>query len=479
MDKKGENIYFLREARGAKQLMLCIANADTGHTETLITEESETYIEPSQHFPSPHQIIVLEDRQEIIWLSEKSGYPHLYLYNNNSRTYSHAITQGEWCVREVHFYDDLEDWLYFTACGYFKNMDPYYRQLFRCRLNGSDLTCLTNENSHHTLLISPNKNCFLDTYSTINSSPITFLKSMNGEIICHVETANIEGLMKLNWISPIRFRVNARDKKTPIYGNLYFPSNFDVNKKYPIIDHIYPGPQVFRTSPYFTLYGAIFRSTWTAQALAELGFIVMHVDGLGTPGRSKKFHDITYQNMSDCGIPDHVVAIKQLAAQYEFIDIDKVGITGYSGGGFATVSGMLMYPDFYKVGVAAAGNHDLRCYPASYGEKYNSLDIATYPLQSNITHAKNLNGKLLLVHGELDDNVHPCATMQLIDVLIKHNKDFDMLIMPNQNHRSTFDHPYYMRRHWDYFVTHLLETKPPANYSISPMPASFPQINDW
>jgi dipeptidyl aminopeptidase/acylaminoacyl peptidase len=260
---------------------------------------------------------------------------------------------------------------------------------------------------------------------------------------------------------------------------MYFPSHFDSSKRYPIIDHIYPGPQVYRTSTHFNLYGSIFRSAWMAQALAELGFIVIHVDGFGTPGRSKAFHDATYKNMSDCGIPDHVTAIKQLAEKNNFIDIEKVGITGYSGGGYAAARAMLTYPDFYKVGVSAAGNHDIRCYPANYGEKYNSLDTSTYSHQSNATLAEKLEGKLLLVHGEMDDNVHPCATLQLVDALISNNKDFDMIIMPNQNHSSTFDHPYYIRRNWDYFVQYLLGETPPKNYLISPMPLDFPQIIDW
>ncbi len=475
-----QKIYFLRETRGSKELMLCVADANTGETKILITESNETYVEPSQHFLWPPQVIILENTQEIIWLSERSGYSQLYLYDRGNNVPKLAITQGEWCVREVHFYDTEKNWLYFTACGYNRDVDPYYKQLFRCRLNGEELECLTKENAHHSIYISPNKNCFLDTYSTINTAPISLLKAMNGELICDIETADIRGLLQLNWIPPERVCLKGRDGVTNIYGNLYFPSNFDPDKKYPIIDHIYPGPQVYRTSPHFSLYGVIFRSTWTAQALAELGFIVLHIDGFGTPGRSKAFHDTTYQNMADCGIPDHVVAIKQLADKYKFIDLERVGITGYSGGAYAATRAILMYPDFFKVAVAAAGNHDLRCYPASYGEKYNSLDTTTYADQSNAAHAEKLQGKLLLIHGEMDDNVHPCATMQLIDALIKHNKDFDMLMMPNQNHRSTFDHPYYWRRHWDYFVQHLLGKIPPKNYNIkTPMPPEFPQIVDW
>ena len=474
-----KKVYFLQETRSSKELQLCVVDSATGISETLISENSNTYVEPSQLFLWPRQIIILEDKREIIWLSERSGYAHLYLYAIGSNIPKHPITQGEWCVRDVHFYDEDNNWLYFTACGYDKSIDPYYKQLFRCRIDGCQLECLTEENANHSINISPTKKFFLDTYSTINTAPISLLRSIDGKISYPAEIADLSGLDQLNWIPPQRVALKARDGVTTIYGNLYFPSHFDSNKKYPLIDHIYPGPQVYRTSPHFSLYGLIFRSTWIAQSLAELGFIVLHIDGFGTPGRSKAFHDATYKNMSDCGIPDHVVAIQQLAEKYNFIDIDKIGITGYSGGGYAAVRAMLMYPDFYKVAVAAGGNHDLRCYPASYGEKYNSLDTSTYESQSNAAYAEKLQGKLFLIHGEMDDNVHPCATLQLVDALIKHDKDFDMLIMPNQNHRSTFDHPYYTRKLWNYFVENLLGEKPPKNRLIKSIPQKFPQIIDW
>lgn len=479
--KDSQKVYFLREMRGAKEINLYVADSKTGTVKTLITEHAKkTYIEPSQLFLWPHQAIVLDDSREIIWLSERDGHAHLYLYDIASNAAKSAITQGEWCVREVHFYDDNAKWLYFTACGYYKNIDPSYKFLFRCRLDGSELQCLTEETAHHTIHISPQKNCFVDTYSTINTAPVSVLKNMDGKIIAHLETADLKGLHDLNWVPPKRFCVKARDDMTDIYGNLYFPSYFDANKKYPLIDHIYPGPQVYRTVAHFSLYGSIFRSPWIAQALAELGFIVMHIDGLGTPSRSKAFHDATYQNMGDCGIPDHATAIKQLASQYDFIDTERIGITGYSGGGYAAARAMLLLPDFFKVAVAAAGNHDLRCYPANYGEKYNGLNQKTYKYQSNAALAEKLEGKLLLVHGEMDDNVHPCATSQFVDALIRHNKYFDMLIMPNQNHRSTFDHPYYVRRYWDYFVEHLLKKVPPKNvYVASSIPENFPQVMEW
>jgi dipeptidyl-peptidase-4 len=469
--------YFLKETRGAKALMLYEIDAESGNTKLLVDEKADhTYVEPSPHAPWLPQILILEECQKIIWMSQRSGYAHLYLIDTENNTSIQPITQGDWCVRGILFYNEIKGLLYFTACGYDKNKDPYHEYLYRCRLDGSEMECLTMESGNHNIYISPQKNCFLDIYSTINTAPIAVLKNMNGNLIASVEVADIKGLSKLNWLPPKRFCVKARDELTDIYGNLYFPSHFDSSIKYPIIDHIYPGPQIYRTPSDFNLYSSITCSAWMAQALAELGFIVMHIDGLGTPGRSKSFHDATYKNMGDCGIPDHVAAIKQLAAKYDFINIDKVGITGYSGGGYAAMRAMLLYPNFYQVCVSTAGNHDLRCYPANYGEKYNSLDTRTYSAQSNIVLAKNFQGKLLLVHGEMDDNVHPCATMQLVDALITHNKDFDLVIMPNQNHYTTCTHPYYIRKNWDFFVQNLLGINPPKNFKLNEMPHNFPQL---
>lgn len=475
-DKDGRKAYFIRETRGAKDLMLYEIDPTTGDTKLLVAENAEqTYVEPSPHAPWTPQVLVLED-QQIIWLSERSGYAHLYLFQKEN-TLGEAITQGDWCVREVFFYDNKEDWLYFTACGYDKNADPYHQYLYRRHLDGSEMQTLTAENGNHTIYISPQKNCFLDTYSNIDTAPVTVLRSMDGSIIAQVEVADLSGLFNLNWTPPKRFCVKAREGvEAEIYGNLYFPSYFDASKKYPVIDHIYPGPQMFRTPANFNLYLPLSRSAWMAQALAELGFIVIHIDGIGTPGRSKAFHDATYKNMGDCGIPDHVAGIKQLASKYSFMDIERVGITGYSGGGYAAMRAMLFYPDFFQVCVSTAGNHDLRCYPASYGEKYNSVDITTYHEQSNVALAERLEGRLLLIHGEMDDNVHPCATMQLVDALIAHNKDFDLVIMPNQNHGTTSSHPYSIRKNWDFFVRHLLEIKPPKNYRLKEMPDNFNQI---
>lgn len=476
----GHKVYFLEESRGSKRLSFCVADAITGSVDVLIEECSDTYVEPCDIFLWKTNISVLEKRNGVIWMSMCDGYPHLYYYEIGEKQAKYAITKGEWSVRELLYYDENDNWLYFTAVGYYPSLDPYYRQIFRCRLDGSELTCLSKDRLDHAITISPANNCYIDNASTINTAPAITLRKMDGSVVSVLEEVDLKYLQAMKWVPPVRFHEKGSDGETDIYGNMYLPSNFDKTKKYPIIDHIYPGPQVFRTAQNFSLYTAIFRSPWVAQALAELGFIVIHMDGAGTPGRSAKFHHASYGNMADGGLSDHAAVMTHLIKKHSFIDGDRIGITGYSGGGYAAVRAMLMYPDLYKVGVAAAGNHDLRCYPASYGEKYSGLDALRYEKESNASLAQNLKGKLLLIHGDMDDNVHPCATMQLISELIKHNKDFDMLILPNMNHRTTFDHPYCWRRHWDYLVSHLLMCDPPKSYQFNKiMPEWFPQVYEF
>jgi dipeptidyl aminopeptidase/acylaminoacyl peptidase len=265
--------------------------------------------------------------------------------------------------------------------------------------------------------------------------------------------------------------VKARDGETDIYGMIVFPSHFDPSKKYPVIDSIYPGPQIIRTPKSFppkkdAVRG--WRNYWFAQVLVELGFIVITIDGLGTPLRSKMFHDYCYGNMEDGGgLADHIAAFKQLQTTRPYLDLDRVGIFGYSGGGFASTRAMFLYPDFYKVAVSGAGNHDQRGYNQSWGEHYQgSVEGENYVPQANMSIAKNLKGKLLLIHGDMDDNVHPALTIQVVDALIKANKDFDLLILPNLNHVTAIFDPYYIRKQIDYFVMHLLGKLPPKEYKI-------------
>ena len=311
----------------------------------------------------------------------------------------------------------------------------------------------------------------VDTYSTRDTPPVTVVRNADGRILRTLEQADISQLQDAGWSPAEPFSVKARDGSTELYGFLYRPSNFDPERKYPIIDYIYPGPQIgpvrfrgFTASP-----------GGNAQALAELGFIVVHFDAMGTPFRSKAFHDAWYGDMGDNGLIDHVQTIKQLAVRHPEIDIDRVGIFGHSGGGFSSTDAILRHPDFFKVAVSSAGNHDNRSYSFGWGEKYQGLlaqddsGSDNYESQANHLLVDNLKGRLMLTYGTLDDNVHPNATLLVVDELIKHNKDFDLLVYPNRNHRYGRE-PYVIRRTWDYFVEHLLGEEPPRGYKIEDPP---------
>jgi dipeptidyl aminopeptidase/acylaminoacyl peptidase len=314
----------------------------------------------------------------------------------------------------------------------------------------------------------------VDVVSRHDMAPVSYLRSINGTIIRELQRADITRLLAAGFTMPEPFTAKARDGVTELYGLLFKPSNYDPTKRYPIIDYIYPGPQIGSVGGrQFTVsYGG------NARALAELGFFVMQVDAMGTPGRSKAFHDAYYGNMTDNGIPDQISAIKQLAARYPAIDLDRVGIFGHSGGGFASTDAILSYPDFFKVAVSSAGNHDNRSYDFTWGEKYQGLvkklsdSTDTFDSQSNWRKARDLRGKLLLTWGTLDDNVHPVSSELVVNELIKANKDFDMFVLPNRNHGFA-NEPYMVRRTWDYFIQHLLGVEPPAGYQIK-APATTP-----
>jgi dipeptidyl aminopeptidase/acylaminoacyl peptidase len=338
--------------------------------------------------------------------------------------------------------------------------------LYRVGFDGSGLTLLTPEDANHEVDFSPSGKYFVDSYSRIEKPPVTVLRAVpDGRVIRKLEDADISRLQAVGWRPPQVFSVKARDGLTDIYGVMYLPPKIDSTKKYPLIENIYPGPQVGSVGSWS------FKNGGEPFSLAELGFVVIQLDHLGTPLRSKSFHDNYYGNFGDNGLPDHVGAVKQLAARYKFIDLDRVGIFGHSGGGFASTDAILRYPDFYKVAVSGSGNHDNRSYNIYWAEKYQGLmnrdtlrKTDNFEGSANKTLAKNLKGHLLLMHGDMDDNVHPANTIQLVDELIKANKTFDLIIAPNRNHG--LDEPYIIRRRWDYFVQYLLGETPPVNYEI-------------
>jgi dipeptidyl aminopeptidase/acylaminoacyl peptidase len=319
----------------------------------------------------------------------------------------------------------------------------------------------------------------LDTYSRLDLTPVSLVRGAAGELMCELERADITALLATGWRPPERFAAKARDGITDVYGAIFRPSRFDENTTYPVIDNIYGGPQVNQAPTSFAdsagsggpTRSGRGRGFWHAQALAELGFVVVMIDGLGMPGRARAYSDVSYRNLEDGGVPDHIAVLRQLGDRYPYLDLSRVGIFGHSAGGYASTRAIFTYPDFFRVCVSSAGNHDHRLDKAVWVERYMGLPVRDhYREQANQSLAHHLKGKLLLIHPEMDENVHPASTMVVVDALIKANKDFDLLILPNLPHYCDFD-PYFVRKRWDYFVRHLLGAEPPDGYRIEPATA--------
>ena len=464
-DSKHIHVSFL--TRASKGLYLIEGDAETGATRVIAADSAKTWVETNpQGRPS---WLVSADEQDAIWWSERDGWPHIYRFDANTGKLKNQVTQGAWAVGDVLFVDQPRKIIYFTARG--KEDGLWYNaRLYRVNFDGSGMTLLTPEDANHNIRFSPSGRFIVDTYSTFDKPPVTVLRSaFDGRVIRELEKADVSRLMAMGWKPGQVFTVKARDGITDIHGVMWTPTNLDPTKKYPVVEYIYPGPQV----------GSVGQWAWSAggeyRSMAELGFIVVQLDHLGTPLRSKAFHDNYYGNFIDNGLPDHITALKQLGARHSYMDLDRVGIWGHSGGGFASTDAILRFPEFYKVAVSGAGNHDNRSYNIYWAEKYQGLmrrdtlrNTDNFAASANKTYAKNLQGKLLLMHGDLDDNVHPAMTIQVVDELIKANRDFDLVIAPNRNHG--LNEPYFIRRRWDYFVRHLMGAEPPKQYEIAPPP---------
>jgi dipeptidyl aminopeptidase/acylaminoacyl peptidase len=464
-----DELFFTYGHRSFDTLRLVAMDARTGATRTVITETSPTFVEQNLRSGGIPNWRVVSDDTEVVWFSERDGWGHLYLYDARSGTLKNRITGGSWLVVDLLRVDEEERWVYFTAVGREEGEDPYLRHLYRAALDGSAVELLTPEPADHEVTFSPSGRYVVDTYATRVSPPVTVLRSADGEVVLTVEEADYSALLDAGWQWPVPFRTKGRDGVTDVYGYLYFPRDMEPGARYPVIDYIYPGPQ---TGP-IGWRQATPGPRGNGPALAELGFIVFTIDAIGTPLRSKAFHDAWYGDMADNGIPDHIAALRALAVRYPAIDLDRVGIYGHSGGGFSSTDAILRYPDFFRVAVSSAGNHDNRSYDYTWGEKYQGLlerredGTDNFDAQANHLMAGDLRGKLLLMYGTLDDNVHPNATLLLIDALIEHNRTFDLVVMPNRNHGYA-DEPYVIRRTWDYFVEHLLGQTPPLDYEIRP-----------
>jgi dipeptidyl aminopeptidase/acylaminoacyl peptidase len=465
----GTHLAFVSTSRDHKQEWFRVADTATGEVREVMRETTPKFYESGNGMVNWHY---LPASNEILWFSERDDWGNLYLYDLAAGKLKNQITHGPGNVTQVLRVDEKSRTIYFVGVGKEPGRDPYYESFYSVHFDGSGLKLLTPENADHTIKLSPDGRYFVDTFSTPTVPETTVVRAADGTTVMPLAKQDISKLLADGWVPPIPIKVKARDGKTDLYGFMFKPSKFDASKKYPIVNQVYPGPQIGSCGG--RGFSAAHRDM---QSLAELGFIVVCIDGMGTPFRSKTFHEAYWGNLGDNTLPDQVSGMKDLAAQYPFIDLDRVGIYGHSGGGNATGAAMLHYPDFFKVGIAESGNHDQRDYEDDWAEKWagleakNSDGTSNYDSQANQNFAKNLKGHLLLAHGSMDDNVPPNNTLLLVDALIEANKDFDLLIIPNVPHSYGQASQYMTRRRWDYFVRYLAGDIPPVNYEMKPWSA--------
>ena len=459
-NRDGTQLSFVSSSRDHKEATLRVADPETGEVRDVLEEREETFVETGANWR------LQAESNEVIWYSRRSNWGHLYLIDLGTGQLKHQITSGDWNVYNVLRVDAENRTIYFTGVGR-EPGDPYFQYLYSIGMDGRNLRLLSPDSANHTVSLSPSGEYFVDSYSTPVSPIASVLRDNRGREIMALEEADISRLVFAGWQPPVPFIVKARDGVTDLHGLLYKPTNFDPSHRYPVINYIYPGPQSGSVGS-----RSFSPSRGDKQALAELGFIVVELDAMGTPMRSKSFHAMYYGNMGDNGLPDQIGGIRQLAERYPWIDIDRVGVYGHSGGGFASTDAILRYPEFYKVAVSQAGNHDNRNYEDDWGEKWQGLlkthpdGSSNYDNQANQLLAGNLQGKLLLAHGTMDGNVPPYNTLLVVNELIAANKDFDLILFPNRTH-GFGNEPYMMRRRWDYFVRNLLGVEPPRGYEIS------------
>lgn len=463
--KDASQLAFVSTSRDHKQETFWIADAATGAIRQVFEEKVPTQFESGQGSVNWRY---LQESNEIIWYSERDNWGHLYLYDATTGKLKNQITKGNWTISELLRVDEKNRELYFLANGREQSQNPYFSHLYKIGFDGKNLTLLNPEDGNHKVAFSPSGRYFIDSYSKQDVPPVMVLRNINGKLITNLEKTDISRLTATGWKPPTPIVVKARDGQTDLYGMMFTPTTLDRQKKYPVVNYIYPGPQGGSIRSWY------FESaTLDHQALAELGFIVVAIEGTCNPLRSKSFHDMCYGNMSDNTLPDQIAGIKQLAAKYPYIDLNRVGIWGHSGGGYATAAAMFRFPDFYKVGISESGNHENRNYEDDWGERYIGLlkqnpdGTTNYDSQANENYAKNLKGKLMLAHGMMDDNVPPSNTLLVVDALIKANKDFDLVIFPNSRHGYGEFSLYMMRRRWDYFVKNLAGENPPKEFELN------------
>jgi dipeptidyl-peptidase-4 len=465
---------FVATSRDHKDEYVKVADTATGAVRDVYHEHVDTYY----GWQSKTDWKVLWDSNEFMWVSERSNWAQIYLYDLATGKLKNEVTHGEGPVGDLKFVDEKNHVVYFIATGKEKGEDLYFDNLYRVDFDGKNQKLLTPEVANHVVTASKDGSTFVDVYSTIDTPQTAVVRDNEGKVLVTLAKQDISQLLAAGWKPPIPFTVKARDGKTPLEGFMWKPTNFDAAKKYPVVDLVYPGPQ----GSVCQLIGRSFTAAdGDNQALADLGFVVVCVDGMGNPQRSKAFHDAhasTPAEMGDDTIPDQVAGIKELAARNAWMDVERVGIWGHSGGGNATVSAMFHFPDFFKVGWAESGNHDNRDYEDDWDERWAGLEVigpdgkSNYDAHANQNYAKDLKGHLMLTHGTMDDNVPPNNTLLVVDALIKANKDFDLLLIPNVHHGYAEATPYVMKRRWDYFVKYLAGGTPAMDF----VPKSYEEI---
>lgn len=444
-------ITFEYNERGHKVYRALEMSAVDGSVRTLIEEKEEKYV----NYPRIYRNY-LSDGKRIIWSSERDNYNHLYLYDRATGKPLNQITKGEWYVRGVQHVDEANEVIYFSANGMKKGEDPYLIHYYKINFDGSNLVELTPEEGMHQCWYSSDYKYLVDVYSKVDQAPIAVLRdAKNGKIRMQLDKADISALLANGWKAPEVFSAKGRDGKTDMWGVIYRPSNFDPSKKYPVIEYIYSGPGDQYVPKTFSSYN------WWMTSLAELGFIVVQVDGMTTSFRSKEFEEVCYKNLKDAGLPDHIAWIKAAAQKYPYMDIDRVGIFGCSAGGQESTGAVLFHPEFYKAAYSACGCHDNRMDKIWWNELWMGYPVdESYSACSNVDNAHLLSRPLMLVVGELDDNVDPASTMQVANALIKANKDFELVVIPGAHH--TMGEDFGEHKRYDFFVRHLMGVTPPS-----------------
>jgi dipeptidyl-peptidase 4 len=447
-----EKFYFTRTSRDLKRIAVMVADVKSGTAKAVIEERLNTYVEV-------RRTGLVEEGKELVHWSERDGWGHFYLYDETGKL-KQQLTSGPFHCENIVGIDSKKRLLFFTANGREPNEDPYYLHLYSIKLDGSQLKLLNPGDYDHSVGMNDNQRFFVNNFSRVNTAPASTLYATDGRKIMELETADLSGLFAAGYKFPQPFRIKADDGITDLYGVMYKPFNFDSTRKYPLIQYVYPGPQ---TEAVNKAWG---KGMDRIDRLAQLGFIVVTVGNRGgSPARSKWYHNYGYGNLRDYGLSDKKAAVEQLGDRYRYIDVEKVGIHGHSGGGFMSTAALMVYPDVFKVAVSSAGNHDNAVYNQWWSEKHHGIKEVisekgdtsfVYAIEKNPAIVKNLKGRLLLSHGEIDNNVHPANTFRVVNALIKANKRFDMIVLPTQRHAFGTMTEYFFWKMADYFSQHLL-----------------------